>query len=308
MAREQKPRSLTWWLHRYSEIQEDILLLYRPTKDDFWNDRCLFLADTYSSHKNYNHRGILECEVVIEYDEDDRTKNLEYANIVCKRLKEANIGYSLWWSGNKSYHVHTLLDMGQATNIPALKKAFVRTFGAIEVEGKTIYPDLGLCGQNHLIRAENGINEKTRRKKKLEHATKGYPFIYDIPSVVWKAYHEEMRKPRSARSSKEIRSHPGFEYILSTHDFVQAGDGHERALFMIIHALKEDYVNKDDEFIKFCQDWYHYSGGKSLSAGQIAHKVRYGLEKSYVISVSMIDDLMDELGKPELTSRAGGAQ
>jgi hypothetical protein len=305
-GRTTKERSLTWYLNKYNEIQDDILLLHRPTSEDFWNDRCLFLADGYSSHKAYNHRGILENEVVIEYDEKDPKENLRCAEEVCKRLKAHDIGYALWWSGNKSYHVHVFLDIKSATNPTALKRAFVRYVGTVDSPGnaRTILPDLQLCGPNHLIRAENGVNEKTRKKKTLLRATRGYPELADVPAEVWAAYHEEMRKPRPAKSSKEIRAHPGFEYLLSTHRFIEAGDGHERALFLLIHALKEDYVGKDDEFIRYMQDWYRYSGGKNLTPAQIAHKVRYGLEKSYVVSVRMIDDLLASLGKQELTSTA----
>lgn len=299
-----KERSLAWWLGKLSDFQEDIMLLYRPTQNDFWNDRCVYLADGFSPHKKYNHRSILDYEVVIEYDEKDPKVNLECANIVAGRLDEHGVGYALFWSGNKSYHLHTLLDIKGATNPSALKRAFVRSIGTITDGTKTILPDLQLCGPNHLIRAENGVNEKTRKKKKLLRATKGYPELSDVPASVWAAYHEEMRKPRPAKSSKEIRAHPGFEYILSTHRFMEAGDGHERALFLLIHALKEDYVGKDDEFIRYMQDWYRYSGGKSLSPAQVAHKVRYGLEKSYVITVRAIDELLAGIGKTELTSTA----
>jgi hypothetical protein len=148
------------------------------------------------------------------------------------------------------------------------------------------------------------VNEKSRKCKTLVKMTKDYPFEYDVPLAVWQAYHAEMRQPRPARSSKEIRAHPGFEYLLSTHKFAEAGDGHERAMFILIHALKEDYANKDDEFIKYVQDWYRYSGGTKMNAREIAHKVRYQLERSYVVSARMIDELVESIGKPELASTA----
>ena len=64
-------KNLTWWLRRYYPMQDNILLCYRPTLKSYWGDRCNYLSEDYIQSKAYNHRSILDNEVVIEFDEKD---------------------------------------------------------------------------------------------------------------------------------------------------------------------------------------------------------------------------------------------
>ena len=106
-------KTLQWWLRRYIQFQDSILLVYRPTLKSWWGDRCYYLDDDYLQSKPYNHRSVLDNEVVIEFDEEDKTLNRKCADYVCKRLKTDNIGFSKWDSGNKSIHVHCMIDTGE---------------------------------------------------------------------------------------------------------------------------------------------------------------------------------------------------
>jgi len=79
--------------------------------------------------KEYNHRMILDNEIIIEYDDETPEQNRKLSNMVTHRLRKYGVGYAKWDSGNKSYHVHTLLNMKEAKNTTTLKRVFMRFFG-----------------------------------------------------------------------------------------------------------------------------------------------------------------------------------
>jgi hypothetical protein len=241
----------------------------------------------------YNHRSMLKNEIVIEFDNENTETNKEATLEVIKRLKEDNIGYSYWHSGNKSFHVHVLVDTGKAQNIRRLKKAFLDTY----TEGLKIKPDYQLCIDHHLIRAENGLHEASGKHKTLIRCTENYPTISTVPPRVWSNYEratlQYLRfKPKH---STKLRDIPQIKYLLRTQDFGSVGDGRERALFILSQVLKEEY-QKQEDLIKFLQDWYKYSGGKKLSQEEVAKKVKYQLRKNYNITERYINEFLEEIG------------
>ena len=76
-------KGLTTYLHRYMKYQPSIMLCYRPTLKNGWGDRCLYLSDEYEPKKKYNHRSVLDKEVVIEFDFVDFDMKI---NIVKRRI------------------------------------------------------------------------------------------------------------------------------------------------------------------------------------------------------------------------------
>lgn len=286
--------NLNWWLEQYHKIQKDIMVCYRPTLKSYWGDRTLYKSKNFINNKSYNHRSMLDNEIVIEFDDQSYDLNKKHADIVANRLATDNISYSKWDSGNKSVHVHTLLSIGQVSNPSLFKKVFMRHYS----EGLPL-PDLRLASNNHLIRAEYGIHEKTQKKKRLIYRTPDYPFISIVPQIIWTKYTNEYHRVLKIRTTKEINQlseHPAIKYILTSEKFRNHSDGRERSLFMLIHILKPSYIGRKDELIKFLQDWYKYSSGIQLSDKQIEGKVKYHWTKTYNFGRTYLSELLESIG------------
>jgi len=246
----------------------------------------------YSYFKEYNHRSILLPEIVIEFDTEDKMLNYFYANQIAEMYKERKIKYSMWTSGNKSVHLHTLVDI-KCSDIGNLKKAWLQYF----CKGLDEQPDYRLCSDAHLIRAENGVHEKTGQKKSLLYESKGYRDSLEIiPQDVWDTYMSNKRKSISIRinnAARDVTEHPGIKYILKSEDFRSTNDGRERCLFMLIHVLKSKF--EKDKLVKYLQEWYRYSGGYQLDDEAVKRKVLYQLTREYNIGHNYINNILKEL-------------
>jgi hypothetical protein len=291
-----KSHTFLYYLREYARLypEEDVMVMYRPTPDSYWNDRCLFGSEKYNAFKPYNHRSMLKNEVVIEFDHEDPVINAKETDKVCKRLKDDNITFARWQSGNKSHHVHVLLAIPEEIrDRKTLKKAFLDVY----TEGLEVKPDYQLCIDNHLIRAENGLHEKTGRHKTLIRATEDYPKNSGVPEAVWRRYGLRVRESiarAAARTTQVIKDSRAVKFLLSTQDFGSVGDGRERALFILSQVLRSEY--SQDDLVQFLQDWYRYSGGKKLSKQQVAQKVRYSYGKQYNITERYVEEFLQEIG------------
>ena len=291
--------SLTNYLMKYLPIQENILLVSRPNIDSSWSDRAIYLEEDYSPHKHYNHRSILLNEVVIEFDEDEIKRNRLLADIVSKRLSSYGFRWTKWYSGNRSTHIHTFIDYGNVTNLRMLKRCFIRFFS----NDLGVLPDLQMASNNHLIRAEYGIHEKTGNKKTLISSSGDFPKLVRPPDEVWSLYYTEQKRISSAKLTRDLtdlEAHSGFKYILNSDKFRASDDGRERALFILIHVLKPKYKDKKDELTKFLQEWYRYTSGTKLSEKQIENKVNYHWNRNYNIGTTYINELLESIGRSDL--------
>jgi hypothetical protein len=290
--------SLTTWLTKYYAHQDKIVLVYRPTPESSWANRCMYLDNKYNPLTPYNHRTILHNEVVIEFDNDDPEKNLALSKEVKTRLNKDGILLSHWHSGNKSYHVHCLINTGNCHNVPLLKKCFMEYYS----DGLGV-PDTRLAVENHLVRAEFGIHEKTGKNKSLLYKDTQYPSVSNVPDGVWQRYYAEQRLVVSRRLSRDVNKlidHPGMQYILTSHQFREANDGRERALFMLIHVLKPKFLEDKEGLIRYLQDWYKYSGGTQLKDFDIKNKVNYHWSRHYEFGDKYLRELLESIGRGDL--------
>lgn len=298
-----KKQSLTTYLQKYYEYQEDILLVYRPESKSSWRDRCKYLSKEYEPLKPYNHRSVLDNEVIFEYDLDDKQKNRELVDEISKRLTKDNIKWSKWKSGNKSVHLHCLFNIKDLASNPTFKRAVLRYYS----KGLPL-PDMRLAGENHLIRAEFGVHEKTGNHKELISKSPSYPEVSVVPEVIWSNYTEDlkrnMRVSIGVRSNHDLTKLKGFKFLLNPVDFRVVEDGRERVLFMLIHVLKDGYKERD-ELAKFLVDWYKYSGGFKLSEQDIVGKVKYHWNRSYVLTERFLNELLEELGLEKFIRKEG---
>lgn len=284
------------YLNKYYDIQKDIKLVYRPDIHSSWK-RVDFLSQEYNPHTLYNHRSVLNNEVVIEYDEDDPSLNKILIDMVSRRLVEDGIHWAKWHSGNKSTHLHFLINPEKASRLNLLKSAFLQVYGIINFKGVRYSPDFQLTSSNCLVRAENGIHEKTGQKKKLISTYGKYPSISEVPDKVWYKYTKLVKKVIRQKISTvdvDILKSDKFKYFLKTENMRLTDDGRERVMFMLIHLLKPQYEDKR-ELAKFIEDWYKYSGGYKLSPRQIAGKVYYHWNRRYTIGWQYLDRLYTEL-------------
>lgn len=317
------------YLRKYFKIQPEITLCYRPSTKHAWNDRCNYLDDNYQEGKAYNHRSILRNELIAEYDEEDKELNKLAINEFTKRLREDKISYKVWTSGNKSQHCHMFIDPRECGNIPLLKKTVLRYYGTYYVDKesgklttckdkipkeefnsfgyllttskyKEIIPDLQLSSDNHLIRAEFGIHEKTGMTKDL---VKEYG-VYFKPSMlkqeVWQSYTQaaiRVTRQNTTKYINEVNGLPEFKLIMDSTKFRKYGDGRERILFALIHLLKPKYTKKED-LMEFLISWYKYSSQATpdLSDDQIRNKINYHWSRNYTITVRYLREILDEIG------------
>jgi hypothetical protein len=310
---------LDWY---YTNVQEKIMLVHRETRTCSWANRALFLSEEYNPITPYNHRSILYNEVVIEYDYEDKELNEKLATLVTDRLRDDKIKYSKWFSGGKSYHVHILVNPNKCRNISLLKNVICRYYGTFyknpedgkiykEKKSETfikIIPDIRLCAENHLIRAEYGAHEGTGNLKTLVSKSPGYPEVCEITEDVWKEYIKQQSTVIMRRVSTDVNKItdlPGFKYIATSHLFREAEDGRERAMFILIHSLKDDYRDDKVGFIRYIQDWYKYSGGYKITDNQIKHKVCYHWDKSYSLN-KFLNDLLESIGREDLILKNNG--
>jgi len=294
-------RTLQFFLEKYYEIQDQILVCYRPTEDNSWSDRCLYLSENYDDNKPYNHRSILKNEIVIEFDDKNKESNLQNALEVAKRLRADGFKIAMWFSGNKSTHLHTFVDMGQCSNPRLMKNIFIRHYS----EGLPV-PDLQLCADNHLIRAECGVHERTGEKKEFIEMDKEYPKLKKISSALWDRYTNAMQTVTQRRISTDLNSLEslrGFQFILTTDEFRKSDDGRERALFMLIHVLKKKYENRQADLIKYLQDWYRYSSGRKMTDRDIELKVKSHWNRSYTPGRTYLNELLESLGRSDLIDK-----
>jgi hypothetical protein len=206
--------TLGYYLNKYIKYQKEINLVYRPTLNDGWGDRCQFLDTSYIPTKKYNHRSILRNEIVIEFDDEDKATNKRYTDAVCKKLDKDNIHYSKWDSGNKSYHLHFFVDISNAKNLTLLKKTVMRYY----TEGIAVC-DMRVASDNHLIRAEYGIHEKTGKHKHKLMETRMFPEISRLPQDVWDKYIHNQKISVSVRTQNYVsglENHKAFQYILQS--------------------------------------------------------------------------------------------
>lgn len=292
--------SLTQYLREYYKYQpEGIVLVYRESKDKGWNNRAIYLGENYNPLTPYNHRVMLQNELVCEWDNDDLELNKKYADEVTRRMKKDGLKVAKWFSGSKSYHVHCLLNVGSCTNIPLLKRVIIRHY----TKGLPI-PDLQLCGNNHLIRAEYGLHEKTGKRKELISKDKDFPCLSEIPKEVWNLYYKEVSIIMNRKVSidtKEFEQLPGIQHLFKTEEFKKYNDGRKRGCLLLIFALKDKY-NKE-ELTEYVWSWLKYNGNTDLDKSDVAKKVHYyTVVKNYPLSfwTRYLNELLEDLGLEHL--------
>ena len=236
----------------------------------------------------YNHRSILNHEVVFDFDAP--TKNENWINVVSvlKVFDNQKINYSLWSTGGDGYHIHTFWDgLEQISRLGVMKKTILKMYGG----GKHI--DYQLAGK-HLIRTEWGLYEKLcplREVHKTLIIDKKGLSPNELPSFLFKTYVRNIKKDFE-KDLKKIEGVKGNDDRLNAlmSGELKVRDGKERVMFYLIHKLKE--LHDYDDVVKKITSWYHYNGGFKMTKSQIKSKVAYHWRKKYSFSASYLDDFI----------------
>jgi len=324
-----KSNNLHQWLKTYQTHQEQIQLVSRESATTWWGSRVYFLDEDYNDNKYpfYNHRAVLDCEVVIEYDTPERELNLALVKVAERQLEADNIGYSLWYSGGKSYHLHLLIDAKDAGRVQLLKKTVTRYYGTVYMANKSnvishreyevlsdkekeryvrVLPDLRLCDNNHLVRAEYGLHEASGNHKQLTRRTPCYgEELSVVPMAVWQSYSNKLTaviKRTVSTGLNDVIDSPEVKALLSTTNFKQYGDGKKRALFILINLLKKNTYNPNgtydtkEKLIEFLWDWYKYVGGYQNTKIDLSRMVGYYWYRDYSrMGVGYIREVLEEI-------------
>jgi hypothetical protein len=294
-----------------------MILVFRGVTTENWNKRCLYLSKEYYPKVPYNHRTILDCEIIIEYDNDDIDLNNRLANRVIKKLSEDNIKYSKWDTSNKSAHIHFLLKNSKVSNLPLFKNVVMRHYGTFYVDKDTkriydkqnkdetlikVFPDMRLASP-HLIRAEFGIHEKTQGHKKLMCKSPNYPCKSMLPVTIFEKYNEAQERSTRQRictQTADLSEHDTVKKLMDTVKFQESmDDGRERVMFALIHILKPKYMpDKKDELVNLLDEWYGYcsSQPRKMTKIDIQNKVRYHWSKNYTVTEHTLKRIIEEVG------------
>ncbi|MCX6803806.1 MAG: hypothetical protein NTY48_04530 [Candidatus Diapherotrites archaeon] len=120
----------------------------------------------WSKFTPVNYRQVLPNEVVMESDFDDKTNKL-IAEEICKKLRDNNIAYERYFSGNKSHHIHCFfvgLDTAPIQVSAKTKELLVDSLIGSELSSKL---DKSLFGPKHLVLIPNENHPKTDVRKML---------------------------------------------------------------------------------------------------------------------------------------------
>lgn len=282
------------YLLEYSKLQQEILLVKMAHPDD-WKCRTLFGSKDYIPTAAYEHRSTLDNEIVIEFDSEDPKFNHDKAMMVVERLKLLNYSYFSMFTGNKSTHVHTFIDIRDAKDVTLLKRLFLKY-----ITDGIAKPDMQMAVRGHMVRAECSINEKTGTPVKLLHESVNYPEPKPIPQHIWDEYRQikEARINRAVLNRTDLEQHPGIQLLLNTITLKTHNDGRERALFLLIHVLKHKF-KEARELGEFLWDWYRYTGGRKLSRITVFNKVKYHWNRDYTFSPRKIAEIIEDIGLEE---------
>lgn len=283
--------------------QENYVLCSHPAENSPW---IRHPAQEVKEDTHYNHRTIFRDEIVIEYDDEDLNKNYDYAQRTSKKLTQHNIPHSTWYSGNKSYHVHLVLDLQpyDDKHIRTVKETIMKYYGEHNIKRNgVITPDLNLAVQNHMIRAEHGIHEYTQKHKTIIDEDYKYPELTSLPKPVNKAVYKALRKAKKyiekAQNNKEIdtthiQKQPLYKYLRNPENMKRVGDGKKRFLFVLVNQLRQNGKTYEDT-LQEVKDWYYQAGGEEYTPEQIKSHVQHSYNNNYTPGKKYLESLKEDI-------------
>lgn len=284
------------------ELREPVNVVYHPDDDSWWK-RAEFGSPEYDPTIPYNHRTIFPSEIVIEYDEPDKRLNYKLAQRVIDELDRDGHSYSVWFSGNKSTHIHLFFDLQRPKNRRVLKQTILHHYGTVHHRGERYKPDMSVASPNHLIRAEHGVHESTQQNKRFLDEHSMFPRLNRVPMKIWDKFNEYMDEHDVDSDTYDeelveaVTKHDGFKWMLNPENVREAGDGRKRGLWFMVNILRwTKYEGEPDKLKDFAKWWYREAGGRAYSDYEIEEKVDASLDKDYTPGFRFMNELLSDMG------------
>ena len=245
---------------------------------------------------DYNHRNVLENEVVLDFDNEDIETNYREMTDVSEKLRSKGIKHSVWFSGGRGYHIHVLWAGVESFKDRRLIKEIIHdyiSFGYI-LDTQVIH--------NHLIRMEWGLYEKKFQddivKTPLYHIEDHF-VENEIPSSIVSVYvNKRLRAlaPAKRRLPKRTDVPPCVKYFLSD-KFVGKKDGRRRALFIVASHNRD---MERTELFKFLRSLSLRLGCTTTDAAYLWSVVNSVKASSSHIGCRYRHSILKELGENEV--------
>jgi len=274
------------YLDHYTKSGVKVEVVYHPHSRISWGrNRKWYDGDMDCE---YNHRSILNDEIVFDFDSAVKETNDVNAQKVMKLFDEQKINYTAWKTGGQGIHIHTLWKNLYRVSRPSIiKKTILKMYGG----GKNV--DYQLASK-HLIRAEWGLYDKTypaHEYHKTLIVDKNGLTYNELPKFIFKAYIRDVKKDFVKDLKKLGKTDSKDENVQKLmNGEIKVKDGRERVMFYLIHKLKVLYDYED--VVKKVQSWYSYNGGHKITTNQIRNKVRYHWNKDYSFANDYLDDFI----------------
>lgn len=281
--------------------EKNILLVHHPTPSSNWERE--HISQAQWQQKTYNHRSILQNELVIEYDDENQDTNYAYAKEASRRLTWDNVPHSMWHSGNKSTHIHALFNLKQIQDKQLMKEIMLRRYGYIQTEeGEDVLPDMQLSHKGHLIRAEHGVHEKTRRHKTMITQDYKYPQLTHVPEKLQERYDSQIQKARQKDEERKyeetntlyIQNNPLYKYLKNPENMRRVGDGKKRFMFLLINVYRQRGLTQEETTQKVTE-WYKESGGQIYTEFIIKQHVRHSYENQYTPGKNYLNNIKQSI-------------
>ena len=98
------------------------------------------------------------------------------AKLLCADLREMNIGYSVWNTGGRSYHVHIKCNPKCDYRVPNSQRVWISGWA----EARNAIVDYSIYKANALFRLPNTLHSKTGKPKVLLDKYEGTPLEYEL--------------------------------------------------------------------------------------------------------------------------------
>lgn len=262
------------------------------------------MALTVLKNDGITDRDIMRDEIVIENDLNMRRMNMGLSLKHEKKLRVNGIGYQKWFSGNKSYHIHTHfneLNLIQDTHdLKLLKKAFLLWLYKFDEDKlSSTKLDIQLTGK-HLIRLEHSWHPNTMQRKTLysEHITDNN----QLPETVVSYYISEKKKKEQLPKAKYISvfDRPCIMDMYRN----PLEDGRHRAAFILFNNFKKEFGNTiaGRMLIEWHQNQVAQTGihKTTLTIKDINYIIGYHSNHNRYPGCAYIKDYMTSIGKKKV--------
>ena len=260
-----KPKDVWEYLERN---QPDLRVAQHVSKKAPWH---YATVNTRDYRRTYNHRAVMQNEVVLDLDDESKDKNSQGYLYMDARGREMKLKFSVWQTGGKGYHLHYIFEGLEKVHDIRLMKGLLaeHILGPLETVLKW---DRQLLGK-HLVRMEGGMHERYpgqyRYKTLWEDC--GHLQPNKIPNSVWKKYRQEVIKSALYRLRRRHEVPSGrhtptcLKHILSP-KYREHKDGGKRAIFIIASFFRKV---PDDELITLLKDYNKYNLREPLNPFQL---------------------------------------